>query len=143
MHEIVVFDTNVLISAILSSRGPPFRCLALAKTGAIQSVRCREILDEFAEKLFVKFGYSQEQSRAAANEIENLSAIVTISHTLKIVADPDNDKVLECAVVGKATHIVSGDKRHLLPLGTYEGIRIVSTAEFLRLVAAATGSQPE
>ncbi len=139
MHEIVVFDTNVLISAILSSRGSPFRCLALAKMGAIRSVTCREILDEFAETLFVKLGYSQEHSRAAANEIEKLSAFVTISHTLKIVADPDDDKVLECAVIGNATHVVSGDKRHLLPLKTYQGIRIVSPAEFLQIVASASG----
>ena len=137
MDEIGVFDTNVLISAVLSSRGPPFRCLALAKTRAIQSVTCREILDEFDEKLFVKFGYAQEQSRAAAHEIEKLSLIVTISHTLKVAADPDDDMVLECAVVGNATHIVTGDKRHLLPLGTYQGIRIVSPAQFLQWVASA------
>ena len=62
MHEIVVSDTNVLISAILSSRGPPFRCLALAKTRAIQSVACREILAEFADQLFVKFGSTLARS---------------------------------------------------------------------------------
>ena len=128
-----------MISAILSSRGPPFRCLALAKTAAVQSVTCREILDEFAEKLLVKFGYSHEQSRAAADEIEKLSAIVTISQTLKIVADPDDDKILECAVNGKATHVVSGDKRHMLPLGSYQGIAIVSPAQFLQLVSGASG----
>ena len=143
MPEVVVFDTNVLISAILSSRASPFQCLALAKTGAIQSVTCREILDEFSEKLFVKFGYTQEQSHAAAREVEKLSALVTIGQALKIVADPDDDKILECAVIGKATHIVSGDKRHLLPLDSYQDIRIVSPAEFLRLVAAASENQPE
>ena len=58
-----------------------------------------------------------------------------------IAADPDDDKVLECAVIGNATHIVSGDKRHLLPLGTYQGIRIDSPAEFLQLVASSSGQQ--
>ncbi len=97
MHEVVVFDTNVLISAILSSRGPPFHCVSLAKTGIVRSVTCREILDEFADKLFVKLGYSQAEARAAADEIEKLSGIVAITHAVKVVADPDDDKILECA----------------------------------------------
>jgi predicted nucleic acid-binding protein len=46
-------------------------------------------------------------------------------------------KVLECAVVGGATHIVTGDRRHLLPLGSYQGIAIVSAADFLALVATS------
>jgi predicted nucleic acid-binding protein len=44
---------------------------------------------------------------------------------------------LECAVVGGATHIVTGDRRHLLPLGSYQGIAIVSAADFLALVATS------
>ncbi|MBM3239328.1 PIN domain-containing protein [Candidatus Poribacteria bacterium] len=58
MQWIVVFDTNILISALLSLRGSPFRCLALAKEGIIQSVTCQEILYEFQGKLEVKFDYS-------------------------------------------------------------------------------------
>jgi hypothetical protein len=51
--------------------------------------------------------------------------------------DPDDHKVLECAVVGGATHIVTGDRRHLLSLGSYQGIAIVSAADFLALVATS------
>jgi predicted nucleic acid-binding protein len=39
--------------------------------------------------------------------------------------------------VGGATHIVTGDRRHLLPLGSYQGIAIVSAADFLALVATS------
>ena len=131
MHEVVVFDTNVLISALLSSRGAPFRCLALAKTGAIQSVTCPEILDEFSEKLVSKFGFTQAESQTAVHEVESISSVVTIVGSLQVLADADDDKVLECAVVGLATHVVSGDRRHVLPLGTFQGIRIVSPADFL------------
>jgi predicted nucleic acid-binding protein len=48
-----------------------------------------------------------------------------------IPTDPDDDKVLECAVTVGATHIVTGDRRHLLPLGTFEGITILTAAQFL------------
>ena len=61
---------------------------------------------------------------------------MTITNTLKVVtADPDDDKVLECAVIGGATHIVTGD-RHLLSLDSYQSIPIVSATVFLGLVAA-------
>jgi predicted nucleic acid-binding protein len=62
--------------------------------------------------------------------------VVTITNTLKVLStDPDDDKVLECAMVGGATHIVTGDRRHLLPLGSYPGIPIVSATNFLALVS--------
>jgi predicted nucleic acid-binding protein len=54
--------------------------------------------------------------------------------SLKIVAaDPDDDAVVECAVVGQAAFIVSGD-RHLLALGGHAGIRIFKAADFLTLL---------
>ena len=46
----------------------------------------------------------------------------------------DDTRILECALKGKAEYIISGDKRHLPPLREYEGIRILSPDEFLRLI---------
>jgi putative PIN family toxin of toxin-antitoxin system len=130
-----VFDTNILISALLSTSGNPFRCLALAKIGQIESVTCQEILNEFAEKLVIKFKFSQEMAQAAAEEVCSFSRLVKISSELKAVsADPDDDMVIECAVVGEATHIVTGDK-HLLSLGKYQAIAIVKATEFVVLLS--------
>jgi uncharacterized protein len=56
---IVVFDTNILISALFSQTCSPFRALALAKIGQIESVTCQEIMGEFAEKLLLKFKFSE------------------------------------------------------------------------------------
>jgi putative PIN family toxin of toxin-antitoxin system len=131
----VVFDTNILIAALLSTNGNPFRCLALARIGQVESVTCQEILDEFAEKLIVKFKFSQDMAAAAVKEVRNFSRLVEISTELKVVeTDPDDDMVIECGVLGKATHIVTGDK-HLLSLGTYQMIAIVRATEFVLLLA--------
>ena len=138
MCPIVVFDTNILLSALLSLTGAPFRCIALARMGVVQSVTCEEILGEFREKLETKFGYDPPHARAAVEEVRRFSRVVSISNTLMgVVPDPDDHKVLECAVVGGATHSVTGDRRHLLPLGSYQGIAIVSAADFLALVATS------
>lgn len=72
-------------------------------------------------------------TQAAVAEIANFSRLVKISQGLKVVdADPDDDMVIECAVVGGATHIITGDK-HLLSMGKYDSIKIVNAADFIAL----------
>lgn len=74
-------------------------------------------------------------AQAAVEEVRNFSRLVEISTELKAVdADPDDDMVVECAVVGDATHIVTGDK-HLLSLGKYQEITIVKATEFIVLLS--------
>ncbi len=136
MHHTVVFDTNILLSALLSTNGNPFRCLALAKVGQVESVTCQEILDEFAEKLLIKFKFSEEMARTAVEEVHGFSRLIEISGTLKAVPDdPDDDMVVECAVMSNATHIVTGDK-HLLSLTNHQGIVILKAAEFVALLSS-------
>lgn len=133
MKYIVVFDTNILISALFSQTGSPFRALALAKIGQIESVICQEIMDEFAEKLLLKFKFSEDKTQSAVDEILNFSRIVEISGTLKAVPnDADDDMVIECAVIGNASHIVTGDK-HLLSLVKYQDIAIAKATDFVNL----------
>ena len=126
----------------LGWRGTPYRCLELARAGVVEGMTCREVLDELAEKLETKLRFSPAQITDTTSDLLTFLRLVTIPNRLKVVtADPDDDKVVECAVVGDATHIVTGDRRHLLPLGSYQGIAIVSAADFLALVTASfTGS---
>ena len=131
MLSIVVFDTNILISATLSQRSNPYRCLQLAKDGLIQSVTCREILDEFQEKLLSKFDYSPQDAQSTTDQVLDYSQLVNITNSLKgMCADPDDDMVLECGVVANANYIVTGDK-HLLSLGDYQSIMILKATDFM------------
>jgi putative PIN family toxin of toxin-antitoxin system len=131
MLSIVVFDTNILISATLSQRSNPYRCLQLAKDGLIQSVTCREILDEFQEKLLSKFDYSPQDAQSTTDQVLDYSQLVNITNSLKgMCADPDDDMVLECGVVANANYIVTGDK-YLLSLGDYQSIIILKATDFM------------
>ena len=133
MKYIVVFDTNILLSALLSPNGKPFRCLALAKIGQIESVTCQDILDEFAEKLLLKFQFSEDMTQLAVDEVKSFSRLVSITGNLKAVPDdPDDDMVIDCAVIGKVTHIITGDK-HLLALSNYQEILIMKATDFVNL----------
>lgn len=134
MPPIAVFDTNIWFSG-LGWKGAPFQCLQLARQGKIVSVTCREILVELEAKLIQKRGMSASQAARAVTEILLYSRLVAITNSLKVISnDPKDDKIIECAVVSSATHIVSGDRRHLLSLGSYQGIPIVSARELLTLI---------
>lgn len=135
MPPVVVFDTNILFSAI-GWRGRPYECLEHARARRVSGITCQELLDELTAKLRAKLAFTDEQLAETLADLLGFLELVALPNTLHgISADPDDDKVFECAVVGGATHIVSGDRRHVLPLGSYQGILIVSAADFLASVA--------
>ena len=131
MQPIAVYDTNILFSG-LGWKGTPYRCIELARQGRVGGLTCSGILDELAEKLTTKLNFSQSQVTDTVADFLGFLQLVEITNTLKVIhVDADDDKVIECAVVGSATHIVTGDRRHLLPLRSYQRILIVTAANFL------------
>jgi putative PIN family toxin of toxin-antitoxin system len=130
----VVFDTNILLSGI-GWNGKPYTCIELARNGVVEGVTCRELLDELSEKLDTKLEFSAEQIIDTIADLMSFLSLVRINGDLKVITnDPADDKVLECAIVSGATHIITGDRRHLLPLKEYRGIRIFSASELLTLL---------
>jgi uncharacterized protein len=131
LRLIPVFDTSILFSAT-AWRGRPFQCVAAARSAVVEGITCREILDELAEKLETKLRFSPAEATDTVTDLLTFLRLVEISGPLHPVAsDPDDDKIVECAIAGGATHIVTSDRRHLLPMDGYHGIRIVTAADFL------------
>lgn len=131
MSPVVVYDTNILLSSI-GWGGKPARCLELARQGNVEGLTCTEILRELEGKLPIKLNFPPDRTAATLEDLRGFLQMVTITNTLTgATTDPDDDKVIECAVMGAATHIVTGDRRHLLPLGNYRNIQIVTAADFL------------
>lgn len=126
----VVADTNVFLSALLFG-GLPGAFLDLALHGKFALVTSKALLDELDEKLRGKFAIPDGDARLIRAKLEGHAAVIEPGIELHAVADdPDDNRVLECALAGKAEFIVSGD-RHLLRMVSYEGIAIVSIRQFL------------
>lgn len=126
----IVVDTNVYISALMFG-GLPGVLLDLLLLESFVVVLSPALLDELDEKLQEKFGVSAEDAFAIRQKLQSVAHMVKPDAVLRVIdVDPDDDRVLECAVNGKADYIVTGD-RHLLKLGVYEGIAIVTVREFL------------
>ncbi len=127
----VVADSNVYVSAIVFG-GKPMMLLDLAEEGEIELFTSEQILSETFRILRDKFHHTSDQLEAARLHVATIAKSVTPTEILKVVTlDPDDDRVLECAVAAGATNIVTGDK-HLLGLSSFRGIRIQRPAEFLR-----------
>ena len=130
----VVLDANVYISALLVGRGCE-EILTLGRTGVIQVLSSPEIIDEVASVLRRKLHWSPEDIRPFLDEARDLCRMIPFDPAeVEFPADPADAKILACAVAGKADVIVTGDKKHLLPLKRYRGIPIVSPAEFLEQI---------
>ena len=126
----VTADTNIYISALMFG-GLPGTFLDLAMRRAFVLVTSTPLLEELDEKLRGKFRVSPADASAIRLRLESLAHIAMPDFVLDVVVDdPDDNRVLECAVAGNSDRIVSGDK-HLLRLGLYKGIPIMTVREFL------------
>jgi putative PIN family toxin of toxin-antitoxin system len=127
----VVLDTNVLISGILFG-GNPRQILELVIQGRIDAYISPAIFTEFKEVLIrPKFGLNQEKCFSIAEEIEDISNFVFPEITIDIIKDdPEDNKILECALAAGANYIITGDP-HLLKLSSFENIMIQSPASFV------------
>ena len=126
----VVLDTNVYISALMFG-GLPGALLDLALLQSFLPVISPALQDELYEKLRSKVEVSAEDTAIIRAKLESIAEIVRPDMVLHVIEDdPDDNRVLECAVKGSADYIVTGD-RHLLKLGSYEAIPIVTVRQFL------------
>jgi putative PIN family toxin of toxin-antitoxin system len=134
----VVLDTNVYISALMFG-GLPGSLLDLAFLQSFVLVASPALLDELDEKLRLKFEVPSEDAAMIRAKLESTAEIVRPDMVLNVITDdPDDDRVLECAVNGHVDYIVTGD-RHLLKLSTYEAIPIITVREFLDAVEMEDG----
>ena len=138
----VVLDANVWISSVLSANSVPRFLVDAARDGHFQSIVSYQLIDQVRRHL-TRLGFSVGKVGDADVVMREDSLLIEPHQTLSVIAAKDSDnRILECAVEGKADYIVTGDKKHLLPLATYEGIRIVMPQEFLAVLDVMT-TEPE
>jgi len=128
----VVIDTNVLVSLLLFG-GIPGELIPLWKTGKIQPLASKEIIDEYLRVLaYPKFKLSEEEIQCLLySEIVPYFHVVAVKPGKRIIRDdPSDDTFIHCAEAGKAAIIISGDHR-LINLRSHGKVRIVTPSQFL------------
>lgn len=128
----VVLDTNVIVSA-LSHGGKPREILALTRKGEIELIISPFILDELSHVLKRKFLWSPERTQEAVANLLLYATVADSIPTLAVVDDDADNRVLECALAGGASIIVTGD-HDLLRLNEFRKIQILKPSEFLEFL---------
>lgn len=138
----IVLDTNAVLSALLW-RGTPHHLLAtIGQRSSIQLYSTTALLEELADvltrpsatKRLALIGRSARE--VLADYVEAIELVEPASVPRVVAGDVDDDQVIAAAIAARADLIVSGDRKHLLPLGSHQGIDIVDAAEAVRRIAA-------
>lgn len=132
----VVLDANVIVSAFISSRGAPRQIVDQWRAEAFQLLTSEAILLEVSRvlrypKIAALHRLTETELREFLTLLREESAVVITTETLAVSLDEADNRYLECAVAGSADYLVTGDKRHSLPLTKYRGVWIVSPTTFL------------
>jgi putative PIN family toxin of toxin-antitoxin system len=134
-------DTNVLVSAVLFG-GVPGRLIEAARTGRVVGVVSLHVLSEFVDVLTrPRFGVDEATAVALAEEIASFAEVVPLlDATGEWVSDRNDDPVVEAALVGCATHVVTGDVRVLAV--RVEGLQMVTPVAAVRLLEHEEAESP-
>ena len=128
----VVLDTNVVVSAALLRRSTPRQAVdqVLAQGTLLGSpATLTELNEVIARQRFNRY-LSEEERLEFVGELVRVSELVEVTAEIAVCRDPKDDKLLELAVSGAATHIITGDE-DLLSMHPFRGIAILSPHQFV------------
>ncbi len=137
----VVLDTNQIISSVIVRHGPSAKLFEAWRKHQYFLMISKEIIEEVKRvfrypRIVQKYHLSQENIDAVLDLLEREAVVVSVPFEVNIIkADPDDNKILACAVASGADYIVSGDQ-HLLDLRKYQNVSIVRAKEFLEILSS-------
>jgi putative PIN family toxin of toxin-antitoxin system len=132
----VVPDVNILVSSLINPAGPTGRILAAWRRHGLLFISSEVILaktDDVLHRPHIRavFPITELQVQRLLKQLRLRARLTPHQRTLRVIAqDPEDDTILAAAVAGRADCIISGDA-HLKDLGRYEGIPILSPADFV------------
>ena len=135
MRRRITADSNVLVSA-LQYGGKPLTLLDMAQDGRIELAISNEILRETLRVLRDKFHRTTEWLQESDSHLRAITTHISATEKVDVVmADPDDNRILECALAARSEAVVTGD-RHLLVLGSFREIKIMRVGDFLDAMEA-------
>lgn len=128
----VTADTNIWVSA-LTHRGNPRRLIDMAEAGQIRLDISDAIIDETRRILGKRFRWAPDAINEAEAQMRAFGNHVTPTKTLSIVPhDPDDNRIVECAVEAGSDYLVTGDN-DLLGVRGIGTVQILKVADFLKI----------
>ncbi len=129
---IVVFDTNIFISAVFWE-GKPYNVVKKAINQEIIVFISNYIIKEIREVLIRDFNLEKQEIDDIINAVLYFTHLIEPKESVTVIkSDPKDDKILDCALACNANFIISQDN-HLLNLKSFKNINIVTPEEFIKM----------
>ena len=129
----IVFDTNVLLSAVLSDRGSSHGLVRLCAEGKVSGYTSKPLMEEFKEVIQRDYSVPAGKAEQMAEVFLRFLKLAEPGIKLAVVRDEPDNRVLECAVAVRADFVASWDP-HLTDLHKFEEIRILNPGKILSLL---------
>jgi putative PIN family toxin of toxin-antitoxin system len=131
-----VLDTNVVVSAHLSTQGASALIFKLAMSGYFRCFVSSPLLEEYDEVLGrAQFGLDARKTARVMRRFREAAILVVPRKNLQVTFDLDDNKVLECALEARADFAVTGNIRHFPP--QFQDIRMITPRQFLTVLASS------
>jgi putative PIN family toxin of toxin-antitoxin system len=135
----VVLDANVYVSAFINTHGAPKQIIDFWQAEAFELLTSDPILAEIDRVLrYPKIAKLHKLTEQELQEflalLQEETQVVSPTQRLQVSTDEPDNRYLECAMAGLADYLVTGDKKHLLPISEYGGFRIISPTSFVTLL---------
>ena len=130
----ITADTNFLISATQWNYSVSYKLFSEMILKDIQIFTTKEILEEFPNVLFRDFNHDEERIKVDLEKVLKFIKVIKTSSKIDIVKDdPDDNKIIECAVDSGSDYIITYDKR-LLKIVEFKGIKILKPEEIFPII---------
>lgn len=134
----VVLDTNILVSALIVSKGNPAAIYNAWQRGKFTLLTCSEDVDELRatlQKPRVADLIKPHKAGRLVDQIKKLAEDVGPLPRVRRSSDPHDDFLLALSEAGQARYLVTGDKSGLLSLRRHKGTEILSASKFAARLA--------
>lgn len=140
-----LYDTTILVSGIVARADPLALVLNAVISGQVELVTSEYILAELRRTLETKSYFAERVSPREREtylaRIKEVAILVSPTGAVsRVVADPDDDPILDAAVSARVEYLVTGDKR-ILAVNEYSGVKIVTARAFYDLLIAEGGAE--
>ncbi len=130
----ITADTNFLVSATQWDYSVSHKLLIKLLDKNIKIFTTKKVLEEFSEVLERDFQYTTEEVAKIVEKVMTFVTLIETTSKIDVVKDdPDDDKILECAVDSGSKYIITYD-RHLLKLKEFQEIKILTPDEFFKVI---------
>lgn len=131
----ITLDTNFLISATQWDNSVAHKLLIRLIESNIELFTTKDIIIEFTKVLERDFKYNKKEISLIIQQIIMFLKLAEPIEKLEIVKEyPDDNKIIECAIASGSDYIITYDKKHLLKIKEYRGIKLITPEEMLKII---------